>query len=537
MPGYATTLPLPAADPADVLHAAARWIRRRVGTVPANLIGPDVQTGRARHTGPAGDVVLVDVAVVPDRGLLVDVEWTHPGVLAHQEYRTLVTVAALPDVTVAVRGEVRDTRMRLAPVDADYGPPRLVRDLLADHPLIDAGLQVRPDPHLVGVDAARRLADSLLDPQRTLPVIHLSYNREAGRPLVDPRQLAHALTGIAHVTYSQYGLPDVTLRGRLGRLGTWGGAVRTYWPGMADDDEPWRHPLFTARALADWRGRPLHAQLVADLRRVALESPLSNPPAWRDIRRAVRVAELAGPTAGTVDVDQLRGRVHDLAVELQRAEAERAEWEAFAQACEAARERADQDRQAAEARERTAQANLRAVLTVGTSPTAHDADDDHDVDGPATPDPTSTADAVAMAGDAAGGLLRFLPSAVRSAAGNPYRRPVEILDALMAIAAVVTEMRTDGGLGCHPGERGRQLGLDWTHTKPSRKGGTRRALYEFTDPDRGVVRLADDRVRLGGGSGAGLCARIYFTIDTDTPDGPQAVICHVGEHLPDSTTG
>ena len=535
MAGYATTLPLPTADVTEVLQHVGSWIRTKVPVVPPNIIGTELTTSRVMHQGDGGHSVAVDTAVVQDRGLLVDVEWTHPGGPYHQ-YRIELTVAALPQTAVTIRGQVRDTRLRLAPVTAAFAPPRLVTELLNRYPVDDAGLPVGCDPILIGAADARALPAQLFSADRTLPVVHLSYNRERGEPLIDPHRLARDLVGVAHVTYTQFALPDLTLRDQLGPMGAWGGAVRTWWPGLTADDETWKHPLHTAGALADWRGRPLHVQLVTQLRQMAMDSPLTNPPLHREVRREARRALRSEPVGH--DTAAMTERIELLTDEVASLEEEVLAWGSIAEQAEAQRLEAERAQEDAEARLATAEANLQAVWSVDVASTQQAKEDN---DPTSVEEPTSVAEAVAMAAEYASKdqALRILKSARSSAKASPYRRPGEIYDALATLAEVAREMRRPGGLGRFPRDRGSELGLDWVASGPGARslGGPTARLYTFNDAEAGTKWTPDNHLRLGGGSGASLTARIYFCIDADRDDGAQMVILHVGEHLPDSTTG
>jgi hypothetical protein len=88
------------------------------------------------------------------------------------------------------------------------------------------------------------LVDELYDPLRYRPVVVVSAAGDTGRPRVSPVGLAEALgeaatvvqLATARVGWSlSHALPD--------RLDVYGGAVRVYWPSLARDDDPQRHPL------------------------------------------------------------------------------------------------------------------------------------------------------------------------------------------------------------------------------------------------------------------------------------------------------
>lgn len=113
-------------------------------------------------------------------------------------------------------------------------------------------------PWQVSSDAdADMLIQMLVDPARRLPVFVLTIpEREADRrPLLDADSLARSTLGLSHVVV----LPTAyswALTNQFGKQrAVFGGAVRTYLPGFAEDDSPYRHRLVIADQLATPEGK------------------------------------------------------------------------------------------------------------------------------------------------------------------------------------------------------------------------------------------------------------------------------------------
>jgi hypothetical protein len=123
-------------------------------------------------------------------------------------------------------------------------PPRVLSRWVDRLQLDDAGIPVRNAPHMVeGDDQLAALCDHLLEAERALPVILLGNKGTSRYYGVDPRGLAEAVCGLAHVAcLTPDGIAGFTERfGR--RLAPAPGAVRIYMPGFLPSAESRDHPL------------------------------------------------------------------------------------------------------------------------------------------------------------------------------------------------------------------------------------------------------------------------------------------------------
>jgi hypothetical protein len=111
-------------------------------------------------------------------------------------------------------------------------------------------LDLTTEPWLIeSEEEAERLADILVDQARALPLFVLTVaeaSEDPNRPLLDASALARATLGIAHVAI----LPAAhtwALTHRFGKQrSVFGGAVRAYLPGFAEDASPYGHRLVLA---------------------------------------------------------------------------------------------------------------------------------------------------------------------------------------------------------------------------------------------------------------------------------------------------
>ena len=123
-------------------------------------------------------------------------------------------------------------------------PPRLLGAWVQGLDLQDAGIPVLGEPRMVGDEVQlTAFCDHLASSARRLPVIAL-MNKPGSRYYgVDPRGLAEAVRGLAHVTCIASEMADV-LAGRLPKpLAAVPGAARIYQPGFQASAPRTDHPL------------------------------------------------------------------------------------------------------------------------------------------------------------------------------------------------------------------------------------------------------------------------------------------------------
>jgi hypothetical protein len=162
---------------------------------------------------------------------------------------TWTTCAVVADIGDADMVAVQ-TSCTLSEGQRRIAPPRVLGRWVDRLQLDDAGVAVRGEPRIVEDDLQlAALCDHLLAADRRLPVILLGNKLNSRYYGVDPRGLAEAVCGLAHVACLT---PEAIalFSERFGRrLAPAAASVRIYMPGFGASAEPREHPLM----------RPAHA--------------------------------------------------------------------------------------------------------------------------------------------------------------------------------------------------------------------------------------------------------------------------------------
>jgi hypothetical protein len=153
---------------------------------------------------------------------------------------------------------------------------------------------------------------------------------------------------------------------------------------------------------------------------------------------------------------------------------------------------------------------------------------------PAAGEPSTPLDAVRRARAEAQHLI-FTDAAEESAADSPFRRPADLLEALLRLDRLAELHAPEEGFGASLGQAARDLGLSWkqgvSDTARSRKPHAYAVTHDGERLDLGP------HVAVGSGSGAGYIARIYLAVEDGAGTLPRGIyVGHVGRHLPDTTT-
>lgn len=167
--------------------------------------------------------------------------------------------------------------------DRPYGPrpviaaPRLVREFLESSTCRASSTVLHGRVRRCDEGEVEELARELLAPDRTVPIIVVSSDpTNPGAAFERGRKLFHALAGVANV-WALEGRATSSLSRTLGEtLHVYGGAVRTYHPGLTIDDEfPFRHRFAAREAFLPYPG--LAAQRIA--RSILERATAARPPA------------------------------------------------------------------------------------------------------------------------------------------------------------------------------------------------------------------------------------------------------------------
>lgn len=148
--------------------------------------------------------------------------------------------------------------------------------------------------------------------------------------------------------------------------------------------------------------------------------------------------------------------------------------------------------------------------------------------------PATVAEAVERAVARAQHLV-FTEAARETAADSPYRRPADVLDALLRLDELAGLYADPAGFGRSLGQAAEELGLSWRQNVSEIARSRKPHAYSVThDGER--LELGP-HVAIGSGSGAGFIARIYLHVADGSGEVARGLyVGHVGRHLPDTTT-
>jgi hypothetical protein len=147
----------------------------------------------------------------------------------------------------------------LTPLEYEFGSPAIVRTLLREFTVLDAGEPTEARFVELGTSMIEHLVNWLVAEERRLPVVVVTRTRDSGSVRVDARALAKELAGIAHVRVLSSAQASWRLTELIGQtLSAWDGAVRVYFPGFTTGDDPYRHRF--------WLGDRVDNGLVGRLR-------------------------------------------------------------------------------------------------------------------------------------------------------------------------------------------------------------------------------------------------------------------------------
>ena len=282
----------------------------------------------------------------PDKGVAQRV-WTTEAIVGHKPGQR-----ALLSVRLLVSSPEQELQIEPA-------VPGLVQQLESKCGLYHGIERLDPEPWVIrSEDDVDRLIDTLIDPTRRMPVFVVSVpelSADPARPSIDPLPIARATLAIALVVV----LPAQftwALTERFGkRLSVFGGAVRVYLPGFAEDANPYGgHDLVLADRLSTAEGV---ANISAWLRRVAATESI------RRLRLGQDVLSYATVRRHSLDATHTRLEQEGASYEEQLTTVQ-AQIDTLNEDLETANEMVDllsDDNEAVEIRARTAEAQLTAA--------------------------------------------------------------------------------------------------------------------------------------------------------------------------------
>ena len=368
----------------------------------------------------------------------------------------------------------------------------------------------------------RLIDEFLISTSRVLPIVALSPHPETGQPIVDTTELVKATFGLCHVADLLTKQATFEISNRLGReWSCYNGAVRIYWPNItANDGNFLRHPLYFPEHYPEGS----QAQLCDDIfRRLAAAAlvKFATPPKLKIFRQAeerhrqqrenARIAELTAGVEAARELTDLLNKLRadnlklredlelskiELAENRDQITARQGEWQFVERQISEANAAADRERRRAEA-------------------LAHRF----------VPKIASVAEAIAYAREDCGGLLEFLPSALRSAEESPYKHPDQVYRLFRALAEIMSKVRATGHVGTGLFEEMKKYGFDYKDKISTTAATKYREDYVFRYEGR--ERLFENHVTRGSGHPES-CISIHWIRDETR----QAfVFAWCGKHL------
>ena len=403
---------------------------------------------------------------------------------------------------------------------------------------------------LIGREEVAALVDTLLDPARSLPVVLVTaFTRRSGEYAIDPDAAAEACLGLARVVVVPGWSDTFALSDRLMKLGCYAGGVRVYWPGLSLNDLLEDHPLYLprsigahtlgamARRLGAWSAaryeppRLARQLLTGRARREAVQSAIHSalqaavvtaphteavgaapfPPAHVEVvsppaagAEAPAVTEMTQPVGASAalmqEVENLAGRVADLSGALSDAE---------------------QGLAARDDRIRELEAQVQALQYRLAA-----REDPYSGAEVTLDEPESIEEAVILAEDYFVHELVITQGAHRSAPQmNPAdNRPAKLWKALCDLARVARRWQKDD---LPQGIQGALRDAGWDpHPVSVTAIGQHTSDYCFFH--EGSLVTLRYSLQLSRGE------RVYWAQDEATR---RFIVGHIGQHLPDSTTG
>jgi hypothetical protein len=456
---------------------------------------------------------------------LWSITWTYPAdddrAVLWQSVCTVGVANGRVGFSLVIR--LGSSEFKVAPPSFQLRRPRLVKNVVDAFACTLGGRSVSSSPRFVGVDDVEAFVEMLRSPARRLPIVLVSADPFSEEFLVDPRDLADELVGVAEVHAFKDKWASFRLTRAIGNaLACFNGAIRTYWPSVSKEvirsgrlllpdevrqrrDDVAQTLLFRVGGVAAFRFVETEPARAA---RAAIDAARSSQ--FAALREEVASAS-AERAAHTKELESLLDEVSRLERENARLATERDDAHLRAMELEETN-RQLQDNIAIIGRHMPA-----AVTSIVSS-----------VEAAPIPDPDSVIEALDLAAERLGDALVVWDSARASASRSDYDRPGEVYDALLALHEVArTYFATrDAGRPMGPWDQAfAQRGFRYAHTESQTTMTQYGKEREFTHQGRRLRMVK--HLTLGGGDKRN-CLQIYFEVDEEAR---RFLIGHCGRHL------
>jgi len=409
--------------------------------------------------------------------------------------------------TIRIRiGQREGARVRVGPIAFEFASPAIVRTLLREFEVCDAGTRVSPGPTSVGHSGIDDFVAFLLDADRSLPVVALTLDAVTGATPVDPYVLAKQVAGLAHVRVLTSPYATRRLGQRIGTsLSVWGGSARIYFPDFSVLDEPYQHKLWSGQRLANPGRLALEDELRRWLGNLSSARTAAHPATQRARGLlAERADEL--PEWAQAYVDQIEDDVREIQDRLDAAEAEVTEKANRIAALDAELETVKRSFGEVARYQATGAGDEEPVVRV----------------------PTTVEQAVTWAIEDAEDRAIFLPSARRSGLSfSNYADPEKLYRAISDVAEASAQF-ADGSLGMSLGQWFSQRGYGYNPRNNAASAAKTKQSYKIRYNDKD--QYMEPHLKVDEATSPDQCLRIYWYVDEEER---TFVVGHIGAHLPD----
>ena len=146
-------------------------------------------------------------------------------------------------IEFSVLQDLTSSEGRVSPNKRDVYPPVIIREVAAGFDCYTDQESVLPSYEAVSPNTADGLVESIIDPERRLPILLMSKSYKTKKTLIEQGgKLSGKLAGLAHVRILAH-LNTKQFGDSFGKQWVANGSVRIYWPGTTrtdlDEDNGW----------------------------------------------------------------------------------------------------------------------------------------------------------------------------------------------------------------------------------------------------------------------------------------------------------